>query len=78
MTSRGINKEQKIIEANLGTTFGQQAKWFIEHAQTRTRKPVAASTIETWQSCIDKWLDPQIGNLPLSQINNAVAKNLIF
>jgi integrase len=77
LVSKGINKEQKMIEANLGTTFSQQAKWFIEHAQTRTRKPVAASTIETWQSCIDKWLEPQIGNLPLSQINNAVAKNLV-
>jgi integrase len=77
LVSKGINKEHKMIEANLGTTFRQQAKWFIEHAQTRTRKPVAASTIESWQSCIDKWLDPAIGNLPLSQINNAVAKNLI-
>jgi integrase len=75
--SKGINNQQKIVEANLGTTFRQQAEWFIEHARTRTRKPVAASTIVNWQSCVDKWLTPRIGDLPLSQINNAVAKNLV-
>jgi len=77
LVSKGINKDLKIIEANLGTTFSQQAEWFLKHAQRRTRKPVAESTIATWQSCIDKWLTPELGEMPLSQINNAVAKNLI-
>jgi len=75
--SKGINNQKKIIEANLGTTFRQQAEWFIEHARTTTRKPVAGSTIVNWQSCVDKWLNPRIGDSPLSQINNAVAKNLV-
>jgi hypothetical protein len=30
----GVNNQTKIIEANLGTTFRQQAKWFTEHAKT--------------------------------------------
>jgi len=77
IVSKGINKEAKIIEASLATTFSQQAAWFIEQAQNRTRKPVAPSTVQTWQSCIDKWLDPNIGTLPLANINNAVAKELI-
>jgi integrase len=72
-----VNNEQKLLEASLGTTFSQQAEWFLKHAQQRKRKPVAPSTIETWQSCIDKWLTPRIGRLPLAQINHAVAKTLV-
>jgi integrase len=74
LMDHGINKQTKDV---LETTFAEQADWFIEHSQSRRRKPVAASTVATWASCIEKHLNPQIGNLPLAQINNGVAKNLV-
>jgi integrase len=70
----GINKQTRDI---LDTTFAEQAERFLEQSQNRRRKPVAASTVATWRSCIDKHLNPQIGSLTLASINNGVAKNLV-
>jgi hypothetical protein len=77
ISEAGVNVQTRILQATLGTTFKQHAEWFIKHVQQRKRNPVATSTVTTWLSCIDKQLNPQIGELPLAQINNAVAKNLI-
>jgi integrase len=45
--------------------------------EERRRKPIAVSTLKTWEGCIDNWLNPNIGDLPLSEINNAVLKTVI-
>jgi integrase len=73
----GVNNTTKMMETTLGTTFRQQAEFFIKHAQMRKRAPVAASTVATWQSAIDKHLNPQIGDLPLSNVNNAIGKDVV-
>jgi len=72
-----VNNTAKIMETSLGTTFSRQAEWFLDYLEHRTRRPVAPSTLETWRSAVDKWLTPNIGKLPLSEINNAVAKSLV-
>ena len=33
------------------------------------------ATITTWQNCVDKWLNPNLGDLPLASINNATVKD---
>jgi integrase len=74
LAMHGIKKQTRDV---LETTFAEQTDRFLEQSQKRRRKPVAASTVATWRSCIDKHLNPQIGNLTLASIKNGVAKNLI-
>jgi hypothetical protein len=45
--------------------------------QERKRKPVAPSTISLWTGCIDNWLNPLIGEMPLEKVNNAALKQIV-
>jgi hypothetical protein len=66
------------VEAiNYGGTFRKQAVWCLNHAQTRRRKPIKPATADGYQSYSDKWLDPYLGDLPLSSVNNLVVKGLV-
>ena len=60
-----------------GVTFREQAKWWLNHIQRRKRKPLAPATLELWKGCLDNWINPNIGDLPLSEVNNAVLKTLV-
>jgi hypothetical protein len=54
-------------------TFREPAKWWLNHAKERSeRKPMAASTLETWGACIENWLDPNIGDTPLPRCRKEV------
>ncbi len=68
---------ENVIAASNGTTFRQQAQWWLSYMKERKRKPLAASTYETWRSCLDKWLNPSLGDLPLSAVDNEPAKELV-
>jgi integrase len=67
----------KVVKKGDGVTFREQAKWWLNHVHGRKRKPIATSTLEAWQGCLTKWLYPNIGDLPLSEVNNAVLKSLV-
>jgi integrase len=43
----------------------------------RKRKPIKPATLATWQNCVDKWLNPNLGDLPLRSVNNATVKTLV-
>jgi len=45
--------------------------------KTRKRKPVASSTLECWEGCLKNWINPNIGQLPLSAVNNAKVKPIV-
>jgi integrase len=68
---------EKVVASNLGTTFRTQGEWWLNYMKTRTRKPLASSTYETWRSCLDKWLLPALGDLPLSAVDNDPVKELV-
>ena len=68
---------QKFIEATFGVTFREQAKRFINQALTRKRKPIKPATVSTWQNCLDKWLDPNLGDMLLANVNNGTMKTLV-
>ena len=73
----GADKEEtlaKSIASVQGTTFRQQAKIWLEKHR---KKGTAPSTMATWESCIEKWLNPVIGDIPLSAIKKSVAQDLI-
>ena len=68
---------QSMQAVNLGVTFKQQAEWFMDHVQTRKRKPIKPATQKTWDNCIKKWLNPHLGQVPVSAVNNLVLKELV-
>ncbi len=69
-----FNKVQAI---NLGVTFRQQAESWLAHVQERKRKPVKPATAANWKHCLDKWLNPLLGEMPLSSVDNLAAKELV-
>jgi integrase len=58
-------------------TFKEQALNWLEHLRRRKRKPVAPSTIEDWERILRNWINPNIGDCPVSDINNGVLKRLV-
>ena len=36
----------------------------------RKRNPVKPATMQAWQTCVNKWLNPNLGDHPLSSVNN--------
>jgi len=77
VAASGVNDAQVFIETHTVVTFREQAKWFLNHSMKRKRKPVKPATISTWQNCVDKWLNPNLGDMPLAGVNNATAKGLV-
>lgn len=76
--SAGINSKEAFQTNNApGTTFRAQAEKWIESLPTRRRKPVKPATIFGWRQPLDKWILPNIGDKPLSEVSNGVLRELI-
>jgi integrase len=76
----GANSEPRFKEiqaSNLSTTFRQQAEWWLQHMQNRKRKPIKPKTAATWRDCLRNWLIPNIGDVPLADVNNLTVKGLV-
>jgi integrase len=58
-------------------TFGEQAEIWFSNETSRKRKPIAGSTKDWWRGCLDNWLIPHLGELPVSAVNNGTVKRLI-
>lgn len=58
-------------------TFREQAATWLDSMRYRKRKPVAPSTLATWAYALEKWINVNIGDLPLDSINNAALKSLV-
>ena len=66
----------KVVRSNHGVTFREQAIIWLNQMKHRKRRPVAPSTLATWESCLNNWLNPNIGDLPLDSIKNLVLKSI--
>lgn len=80
ITASGADTEDhfnRVVKGVSQIKFEQQAEKWIRQMQERNRKPVASSTISLWRGCIDKWLFPLVGELPLDQVNNAALKKVV-
>jgi hypothetical protein len=55
----------RVVKQQVGVTFKEQAKIWLEQSQTRNRKPIRATTVPTIQAGLDKWILPEVGHLPL-------------
>jgi integrase len=55
----------RVVKQQLGITFKEQSKIWLEQSQTRKRKPIRVTTVPTIQAALDKWILPEVGHLPL-------------
>lgn len=76
-TEEYFNKVVKPQQQKAGVTFQQQAEVWFAQCIKRKRKPVADSTVSWWRGCLDNWLIPNLGSLPLSAANNGAMKRLV-
>jgi integrase len=66
---------EKVVRSNHGITFREQAEMWLEQMKNRKREPLAPSTLATWECCLEKWLNPHLGHMPLDNIKNLALKN---
>jgi integrase len=73
----GANSEERFNRVVLGegVRFREQAKLYLEEATTRNRKPIQDPT--SIQGALRKWINPVIGDLPLSKVDNLSLKPLV-
>ena len=57
-----------------GTTFRQQAEWWMESLSTRRRRPLKPATVYGWQHCLDRWILPNLGNKLVSEVGNGALR----
>jgi integrase len=57
----------RAVQRQFGVTFKEQSKIWLQRSQSRKRKPIRATTIPTIQAALDKWILPELGELPLSE-----------
>jgi integrase len=80
ITESGADTEahfEKVEAVNLGIAFRQQAEKWLNHVQTRQRKPIKPATAKSWENCTGKWLNPLMGDMPLSSVGNLAVKGLV-
>lgn len=68
---------EKVVRSMHGVTFREQAGIWLTQMRNRRRKPVAPSTLITWECALENWIYPNIGDMPLGSINNLAIKNLV-
>jgi integrase len=74
----GINDEEFFKAATApAVTFRSQANVWIDALAKRKRKPVKPATLYSWRNCLEKWLLPILGDMPLVDVANAAMKMLI-
>src|ERR1700692_4407251 len=67
----------RVQVVNLGVTFRQQAEWWLRYMQKRKRKPIKPATMKDWENHLKKWLNPNLGDIPVADINNRILKELV-
>jgi hypothetical protein len=68
---------KRVVAQDSCVVFRTQAAIWLEQMKVRKRKPVASSTLENWAGCLENWLNPTLGDLPLSEVNNAALKHVV-
>jgi integrase len=75
----GANTDAVFKEAeaaNLGTTFKERSTKWLEQIQTRKRNPIKPRPADAWSGYL-KYINQQIGEVPLAGVNNLTVKEFI-
>jgi integrase len=68
---------RKVVLKKKVVTFREQAERWLDWLQTRNNKPIPETSVPTIRSAIDKWLNPNLGDLPLSEVGNGALKGVV-
>src|SRR5256884_9467641 len=60
-----------------GTTFRQQAEWWMESLSTRRRRPLKPATVYGWHHCLDRWILPNLANKLVSEVGNGALRQFV-
>jgi Phage integrase family len=80
IAASGADTEEhfRLVEAiDQGVTFRKQGEWWLNYVQNRKRKPITEATAIGFRSYMKNWLYPNIGDIPLSSVNNLAARNVV-
>jgi len=58
---------KEVVKQDTGVTFREQSEIWLQHSLSRKRKPIRATSAEDIQRALDKWILPELGDLPLSE-----------
>ena len=58
-------------------TLKEQSEIFLDQLERRKRRPAKPATIAAYRSYLRVWLIPKLGDMPLSKIENSVAKKFV-
>ena len=73
----GANSEERFNRVVLGeVTFREQAKIYLQTAVSRKRNPVRDTV--SIEGAMNKWIYPEIGELPLAFVDNLTVKPLEY
>ena len=78
LADSGVTSEahrNRIEAINNGLTFACQAEKWLHNCQAR--KPIKAATSKTWSNHLKLWINPAIGDMVLSDVNNPALKMLV-
>ena len=77
IAASGANSEERFNRVVLGegVTFREQAKICLQEATTRNRRPIRNTT--SIQGALNKWINPVIGDMTLSMVDNVTLKPLV-
>lgn len=78
----GVNSQETIqaqVDDDLSgyVTFQQQAEIWLKESQTRNRNPISEATASGYRSYLQHHLNPVLGELPLSAVDNNAMKGLV-
>jgi hypothetical protein len=73
----GANSEDRFNRVVLGegVTFRERAEIYLQEVTTRNRNPIEDPT--SIQAALRKWINPVIGDLPLTMVDNLSLKPLV-
>lgn len=81
IAASGVDTQEyfdKVVKQSApGVTFREQATTWLDDMRNRDSDPVAPSTIATWGYALEKWINPNIGDLPLESVNNLAMRDLV-
>jgi integrase len=65
------------MQVEATSTFREASEVWLSWAQTRNRKPIRPSSVPSIKSALDKWIIPNLGDLPVNRINNKSVSHLV-
>jgi integrase len=66
-----------VLQEKAVVTFGPQAEWWLNWLRTRNNNPIPDSSVPSIRSAFNKWLIPNLGDMPLSEVGNGTLKILV-